>query len=270
MAAYTRAAPREGRGAGSRSRIVRLPLQTLAAGRGGAAAVRPRRVRARQRGTASSSLRAPGTPGLHVLPVQRAPFAFDLLGARWRARAGSTVEVRTRAAAAPWSAWTRLEPDGSGAVSHAEPVWLPGSGRLQVRVRGVSRVRIALVASRSQPAAAAARPLLGSRPAVDHLARRAGARTRRCGVRHRATPRPCTWSSCTTRTRPTATRPTTCRRSSVRSTPTTCARTAGTTLATTSSSTPTGASSRVAPAASTAPSSARTRRASTPAAWASP
>ena len=29
---------------------------------------------------------APATPGFHVLPPRAAPFAFDLLGARWRAR----------------------------------------------------------------------------------------------------------------------------------------------------------------------------------------
>ncbi|MDP9260293.1 MAG: hypothetical protein M3Q31_27590, partial [Actinomycetota bacterium] len=78
------------------------------------------------------SLAAPGTPGTHVLPVQRAPFAFDLLGARWRAEAGASVEVRTQAGSASWSAWTRLEADAGGAVSHADPVWLPGSRLLQL------------------------------------------------------------------------------------------------------------------------------------------
>jgi hypothetical protein len=118
------------------------------------------------------SLRAPGTPGTHVLPVQSAPFGFDLLGARWRARAGASVEVRTRAGSAPWSAWTRLEADAGGAVSHAEPVWVPGSRRLQVRVRGVARVRIALVAADRSPL----RPLraLAAAPGQPSIISRAG------------------------------------------------------------------------------------------------
>ena len=94
---------------------------------------------------------APGTPGTHLLPVQRAPFAFDLLGARWRARAGGAVAVRTRGSSGQWSPWTRLEADGAGPVSHAEPIWLPGSRLLQVRVRGASSVHLALVAADRSP-----------------------------------------------------------------------------------------------------------------------
>jgi hypothetical protein len=118
------------------------------------------------------SLRVPRSPGLHVLPVQRAPFAFDLLGGRWSAGAGASVEVRTRAASAPWSPWTRLEADAGGAVSHAEPVWLPGSRLLQVRVRGTARVRIALVAADRSPL----RPLraLASAPGQPSIISRAG------------------------------------------------------------------------------------------------
>ncbi|MDX6631361.1 MAG: hypothetical protein QOH00_3607 [Gaiellales bacterium] len=118
------------------------------------------------------SVHAPATPGAHLLPVQRAPFAFDLLGARWRARPGSAVEVRTRAAAGRWSSWIRLEADAGGAVSHADPVWLPGSRLLQVRVRGASQLRIALVAADRSPL----RPLraLASAPGQPAIIARAG------------------------------------------------------------------------------------------------
>ena len=269
MAAYTRAAPREGRGAGSRSPRREAPAPTLAAGRGGAAAVRPRRVRG-----GNAVRRAVAARSRHSRP----------------ARAGRAARpVCIRPARRPLACQGRLDRGGAHARGRGPVV---GAGRDWSPTAAAPSV----TRSRSgSPAAAGCRcASAGSRAFVSHWSRAiaarcgrsgpsprlpasrrssrapAGARTRRCGVPHRATPRPCTWSSCTTRTRPTATRPTTCRRSSVRSTPTTCARTAGTTLATTSSSTPTGASSRVAPAASTAPSSARTRRASTPAAWASP
>ena len=106
----------------------------------------------------------PGTPGVHVLAPQRAPFAFDLLGARWRARPGVAVDVRARGADSPWSRWTRLDPGEGGPVSHAEPVWLPGSDALQLRVRGaVGRIRIALVAADRSPL----RPLRALQAAPD-------------------------------------------------------------------------------------------------------
>jgi hypothetical protein len=98
------------------------------------------------------TVRAPGTPGSHVLPPQRAPFAFDLVGARWIARPGAAVAVRTRAAAGAWSQWTTLVADRGGAVAHADPAWLAGSRVLQVRVRGpLRRVRVAFVAAGRSP-----------------------------------------------------------------------------------------------------------------------
>jgi hypothetical protein len=107
---------------------------------------------------------APGTPGVHVLSPQRAPFAFDLLGARWRAVTGGVVEVRARSGRAPWSRWAELAPGEGGPVSHAEPVWVPGSDVLQMRVRGpVRRVRIALVAADRSPL----RPLRALQAAPD-------------------------------------------------------------------------------------------------------
>jgi N-acetylmuramoyl-L-alanine amidase-like protein len=85
---------------------------------------------------------------VQLLPVRRAPFAFDLLGARWRARSGVDVRVRVRGVRGRWSRWLRLAPDGSGPVSHAEPIWVPGSDSVQLRVRGApGRVHLAFVAS---------------------------------------------------------------------------------------------------------------------------
>ena len=216
------------------------------------------------------TVRAPGTAGTHILPPQRAPFAFDLVGARWNARPGTAVAVRTRAAAGVWSAWTTLDADPGGSVAHADPAWLAGSRVLQVRVRGpLSRVRIAFVAADRSPlrplrglAAAPGEPAIISRAGwgADEALKRAPPRyaeaTHMVFIHHTDTPN--------------GYAPPTCPRSSARSTPTTCARTAGTTSATTSSSTRTGASSRAAQAVSTARSSARRRWASTPAASASP
>ena len=41
---------------------------------------------------AELSLAVPVTAGVHTLSVRPAPFAFDLLGARWQARPGVSVE----------------------------------------------------------------------------------------------------------------------------------------------------------------------------------
>ena len=91
---------------------------------------------------------APGTAGTHVLAPQQAPFAFDLVGARWEAQAGVTVAVRARSATGRWSPWAALAADPGGAVAHADPVWLSGSRVLQLRVGGpLRRVHIALVAA---------------------------------------------------------------------------------------------------------------------------
>ena len=118
------------------------------------------------------ALSARGTAGLHVLPVRRAPFTFDLLGARWAARAGSEVEVRTRGSSGAWSRWTHLEADGGGPISHAEPVWVPGSRLLQVRMRGAGRVHIALVAAGRGPRRSVR--VLASSPGQPSIVSRAG------------------------------------------------------------------------------------------------
>jgi flagellar hook assembly protein FlgD len=71
----------------------------------------------------------------------RAPFAFDLVGARWHG--SGRVELRSRDESGPWSSWALL-PAGedvrpAGGVSVSEPVWT-GSGRV-VQLRAARSVR---------------------------------------------------------------------------------------------------------------------------------
>ena len=109
--------------------------------------------------------------------------------------------MRTRASSGAWSRWTRLEADGGGPISHAEPVWLPGSRLLQVRMRGAGRVHIALVAAGRSPlrpvrapAAAPGQPSIVSRAGwgADESMRRAAPRyadtVRMVFVHHTDTP----------------------------------------------------------------------------------
>jgi hypothetical protein len=122
---------------------------------------------------AELTVAVPRSSGEHVLAPQRAPFAFDLAGARWRARPGATVALRARATSGRWSPWTTLAADTSDAVAYSDPVWLPGSRVLQIRVRGpLRRVRIALVAADRRPL----RPLraLAAAPAQPEIVSRAG------------------------------------------------------------------------------------------------
>jgi hypothetical protein len=117
------------------------------------------------------SVTVPSTPGVHLSSPRRAPFAFDLVGARWLGRSGATVEVRTHGSRGPWSPWAKLDADAGGPVSHGEPAWVAGSEVLQLRVHGaVGRVRVALVAAdRSRlrplraPAASPGEPAIVSR-----------------------------------------------------------------------------------------------------------
>ncbi len=97
---------------------------------------------------AELSVAVPAKPGVQISPLRRAPFAFDLVGARWHARAGMSVAIRARPIHGRWSAWTDLAVDDAGPISHSDPVWLPGSRDLELRVRGgAGRVHVALVAS---------------------------------------------------------------------------------------------------------------------------
>jgi flagellar hook assembly protein FlgD len=107
--------------------------------------------------TGALLLSAPAVAGaadvrLASLPVSgsaplRAPFAFDLVGARWSGR--GHVELRSRTSAGAWTEWRALTPGedarpGSG-VSVAEPVWT-GAGRLvQLRSTGAVRALRAIV-----------------------------------------------------------------------------------------------------------------------------
>ena len=214
-----------------------------------------RRPRPRRRATASSRVAAPGTPGVHVLP--RAARAVRVRPAgRALAAPGPASSVEVRARARRLAVVALDEPRGRR--RRPRQPRRAGLGRRQrraavARARRRGRVRVALVAADRSPLRPRARPAppcpvqppiisrAGWGADESHPARGAALRARRAdGVRAP--------HGHAERLRAAAT----CRRSSARSTPTTCARTAGTTSATTSSSTPTGASSRAAPAASTA------------------
>ena len=102
----------------------------------------------------AADVRLASLPVTGSAPV-RAPFAFDLVGARWSGR--GRVELRSRTLAGAWTAWSRLAPGedvrrgGKGIV--AEPVWT-GAGRLvQLRASGsVRELRAIVVAGGSGPA----------------------------------------------------------------------------------------------------------------------
>jgi N-acetylmuramoyl-L-alanine amidase-like protein len=122
---------------------------------------------------AELTVTAPSAPGLHLLPPRRAPFAFDLIGARWSARPAVVVEVRARGGTRPWSRWSRLAADAGGTVSHAEPVWIAGSDVVQLRVRGAAgRIHLAFVQADRRPL----RPLraLAAAPGQPEIIARAG------------------------------------------------------------------------------------------------
>jgi hypothetical protein len=104
----------------------------------------------------------------------RAPFAFDLVGARWSGR--GQVELRSRTPRGSWTAWSVLAPGedlrpGSGA-SVAEPLWT-GRGRLvQLRSSGPVRALRAIVVNggtgpatgvRLAPASVATAPVIHTR-----------------------------------------------------------------------------------------------------------
>ena len=76
----------------------------------------------------------------------RAPFAFDLVGARWRG--SGQVELRVLRAGR-WGAWTRLAPGEdvhpSPGVQVAEPVWTGGGDAVQLRRVGAIRALRAIV-----------------------------------------------------------------------------------------------------------------------------
>ncbi|MDX6566900.1 MAG: hypothetical protein QOE10_2562, partial [Gaiellales bacterium] len=88
----------------------------------------------------AADVRLASLPVAGSAPV-RAPFAFDLVGARWRG--SGRVELRSRSESGPWSSWALLPPGedvrpaGGGSVS--EPVWT-GRGRV-VQLRAAPSVR---------------------------------------------------------------------------------------------------------------------------------
>jgi hypothetical protein len=88
----------------------------------------------------AADVRLASLPVAGSAPV-RAPFAFDLVGARWRGT--GVVELRSRTNTGRWSSWTPLSPGDdvhpSRGISVAEPVWT-GQGRI-VQLRAPPSVR---------------------------------------------------------------------------------------------------------------------------------
>jgi N-acetylmuramoyl-L-alanine amidase/FlgD Ig-like domain len=118
--------------------------------------------------TGALLLSAPAVAGaadvrLASLPISggapvRAPFAFDLVGARWSGR--GHIELRSRTPRGAWTAWSALAPGEDvrpgGGDSVAEPIWT-GRGRIvQLRSSGPVRgLRAIFVNGGSGPAAGA-------------------------------------------------------------------------------------------------------------------
>jgi hypothetical protein len=83
---------------------------------------------------------------VRVTPVVRAPFTFDLVGARWRAVGRPVVAIRVRSAHGRWGRWTALDAldtsrEGTPGVVDGEPVWAKGSVAVQLRVGGPGEAR---------------------------------------------------------------------------------------------------------------------------------
>jgi N-acetylmuramoyl-L-alanine amidase/FlgD Ig-like domain len=98
----------------------------------------------------------------------RAPFAFDLVGARWRG--SGHVELRTRAAGR-WTAWTLLSPGENGVSARgdhvAEPIWTGSGSAIQLRRTGAVHGLSAIFVDGSE----------GPTPAVPRVAASAAATT---------------------------------------------------------------------------------------------
>jgi hypothetical protein len=88
----------------------------------------------------AAATRLASVPVAGGAPV-RAPFAFDLVGARWRGT--GHVELRSRTRSGAWSSWSALSPGEDVApargVTVAEPIWT-GTGRI-VQLRASPAVR---------------------------------------------------------------------------------------------------------------------------------
>jgi len=113
-----------------------------------------------------------------VLPVVRAPRAFELAGVRWGdSEAPRAVELRARRSGRRWSPWTPVPigaghgPDG-GRRRASDPVWTGRADELELRVRGHrSSLHAAFVAVRdaARPHARVAQAPVGP-PGVIHRA----------------------------------------------------------------------------------------------------
>ncbi len=106
----------------------------------------------------AAGVRLASLPVTSRAPV-RAPFAFDLVGARWRG--AGHVELRVRRAGR-WGAWSRLSPGEdvrpAPGVRVAEPIWTGGGDAVELRRSGdVAALRAIVVDGSRGPAAPVAR-----------------------------------------------------------------------------------------------------------------
>jgi hypothetical protein len=111
-------------------------------------------------GAGAAGVRLASLPVTSGAPL-RAPFSFDLVGARWRG--SGHVELRTRLAGR-WTAWARLSPGENGPSvtgDHvAEPIWTGGGSAVELRHMGPVRALRAIFVNGSR----------GPRPAVARAA----------------------------------------------------------------------------------------------------
>jgi hypothetical protein len=90
--------------------------------------------------TGSGAARAPWATSRTI----RAPWSFDLIGARWDAGDGAEVEIRVRRRGR-WSRWLALPqigahgPDRPSTPLATDPAWIGGARTFQMRARGPVR-----------------------------------------------------------------------------------------------------------------------------------
>jgi N-acetylmuramoyl-L-alanine amidase/FlgD Ig-like domain len=112
------------------------------------------------------------------LPVQRAPFRFNLVGIHWQGP--GDVSFRTATAAGPWSAWREARPEAEDAPDPGtsegastrgwklgNPYWTGPADRIQYRASGrVGRIRAFFLSSPVRRTVGAAKVMRVAQPAI--------------------------------------------------------------------------------------------------------